>query len=329
MDIYFYDYELRNEIKELRKREMKRAENAVWKFFCKDMKRYGFEEREGQQDMALDIIEVIRDQEHILVEAGVGLVNHLPHSSSLLCYYREFKEPIAIATSTIALQEQLERDIKRASMLLGITVPTVLAKGQTHFVCKQRLDDYKNRDREAWGGKLIQDIINNVKYDMADRRQFSFPIPLNIWNEINIQNYTYKKCSKCLHHNECMYYKMRQELIRFNGIVICNQDLLTVHLQKAANMQRGILNDEISIIVIDEAHNLEDKVRNVSTSFYSKQNMIKIVNEAFNLIRIWSISLESHIQRFNKNVEKLFNEFYNQIETQINEKPNEMKYAED
>lgn len=55
------------------KRRMERVEEATWQFFFNDTLKFGYEERVGQQDMALDIVDVLRDGEHIIVEAGVGI----------------------------------------------------------------------------------------------------------------------------------------------------------------------------------------------------------------------------------------------------------------
>lgn len=330
VNIYWDEYYKRRieELKKIREHKMKRIENAVWDFFCEDMKLYGFEEREGQQNMALDIVESIRDQEHILVEAGVGIGKSFAYIVPLLYYYREYNEPIAIATSTIALQEQLEGDIKKIANLLEITAPTIIAKGQTNFVCRQRLEDYNNQIKECCDRELIIAILENAEKDISDRRDFPLLIPFKIWNQINIQDYGYKKCHKCLYHNKCLYYQLRQKLPSFKGFIICNQDLLTVHLQKVADMRRSMLNEQISIMVIDEAHNLEDKIRGVSTTYYSKQKINNILNKATNVTRSLYIDIDRNVQRINKKVEALFCEFKKQIQIQVDENPAEMKYAE-
>ncbi len=42
-----------------------------------------------------------------------------------------------------------------------------------------------------------------------------------------------------------------------NGIILCNQDLLTINLVKRQNWGNEILTDKFEFVVIDEAHNLE------------------------------------------------------------------------
>ncbi|MEG2290592.1 MAG: ATP-dependent DNA helicase, partial [Clostridium sp.] len=48
-------------------------EALVWDFFKHKIPRLGFEQREGQEDMAFDICNSIADKQHTIVEAGVGI----------------------------------------------------------------------------------------------------------------------------------------------------------------------------------------------------------------------------------------------------------------
>ena len=43
--------------------------------------------------------------------------------------------------------------------------------------------------------------------------------------------------------------------------VLCNQDFLTQHLMKLRRGQDGLINAAADLLVVDEAHNLDDKVR--------------------------------------------------------------------
>ena len=73
--------------------------------------KYGLEAREGQQDMAFEILDAIRSSYHIAVEAGVGIGKSFAYLVPLLLYNQKTNLPVVIATSTIALQEQLMDDI--------------------------------------------------------------------------------------------------------------------------------------------------------------------------------------------------------------------------
>ena len=49
--------------------------------------------------------------------------------------------------------------------------------------------------------------------------------------------------------------------------IVCNQDLLAVNMHKRASLRRQLMSEDIGIIVVDEAHNLESKVRSSVTSY--------------------------------------------------------------
>ena len=62
-------------------------------------------------------------------------------------FFRERRQMI-IATSTIALQEQLERDIKTVLDMIGVRTNVEVAKGMKNYICLRRLNKFvKNNAR--------------------------------------------------------------------------------------------------------------------------------------------------------------------------------------
>lgn len=58
-----------------------------------------------------------------------------------------------------------------------------------------------------------------------------------------------------------------------DGVIVCNQDLLLVNQDRSLDYEKSILNPNANVIVIDEAHNLENKMRNLLTESYLPRNM--------------------------------------------------------
>ena len=102
--------------------------------------KYGLELRDGQYQMALSVYEAIESQEHLVIEAGVGIGKSFAYLIPLMYYYELTGRSFIISTSTIALQEQLEKDIKRLSsqLCLSTTMDVVVAKGMSNFLCLDR-----------------------------------------------------------------------------------------------------------------------------------------------------------------------------------------------
>lgn len=296
--------------------------DRVYDFFINRAAKYGYEERLGQQDMALDIADAIRDHEHIIIEAGVGIGKSFAYIVPLLYYQQLFNEPVAIATSTITLQEQLLSDIQKISGLLHHPTEVVLAKGQTHFVCRHRADVFL----EGKKGQDYANIRSLLKEGIFDQKHFN--LPAAIWNVINVNNFQYKTCQKCVYKSSCGYLNLREKMQHTYGVILCNQDLLTMHLRKLASGQRPLLNPQISVIVVDEAHNLEDKVRASLTADYTADLMMQKVREARKAIRQNGTDIDKNLNRLQDSLARLFGLFEKQIREQRNYANHDLKYAD-
>ena len=267
--------------------------------------------------MSLDIADAIINNEHIVIEAEVGIGKSFAYLVPLFYYHAYFRSPVIIATSTIALQEQLEEDIKALSEILKIrSVKAVIAKGQRHFICKKRFNDKIEKATESNSKEILNKIKKDMENNVSDRRHFNTPISDEIWNQINIKDYGYQKCDKCLWKDSCYYYDLRKELPQFNGIIICNQDLLTIDLLNQYNGRRAIINEKVAIIVIDEAHNLEEKVRNLRTESYDKSKISSILNKSTQIMSRFNIDYSKELEITIDNLDPIFQEISHQIDEQ-------------
>ena len=303
---------------------MRYVEQSTWEFFIDNAFKYGFEEREGQQNMALDIVAAIRENQHFLKEAGVGIGKSYAYIVPLLYYHRKTAEPIAIATSTIALQEQLIGDIQKISKSIGHPVEIVLAKGQTHFVCRERAEAFFSDKLD----KDSQEILKQLREGRCDRSRFSPEIDSYIWNQINVREYNAGACGRCKDKFKCGYRKLRDCMLNTDGIILCNQDLLTVHLRRLREGQKPLLNEKVVVMVVDEAHNLEEKVRNAYTTRVSKAVAMRRVQDVQRAVFTSDMRFEKAVERYIAGLNKLFAMLERDITEQIRESPVDMKYAE-
>ncbi|MBU3190755.1 hypothetical protein K9O30_14970 [Clostridium bowmanii] len=107
----------------------------VWDLFDEKLPELGFELREGQENMAYDISEAIRDNHHIIIEAGVGIGKSYAYLAPLMYYNSLTSSPVIVSTSTILLQEQLIIDIDKLSSIIRVYPEVILDKGMSHFIC--------------------------------------------------------------------------------------------------------------------------------------------------------------------------------------------------
>ena len=164
----------------------------------------------------------------------------------VLLYSKRMNKPVIIATSTIALQEQLWRDVHAVMPLLGLNRDVILAKGQTHYLCNKRADEYMC-DPKADPPDAIKE---GIKQGYEERKDFPEVLPQGVWDKVNVQRFSMKNCGSC--EKKCKYYKVRAALKFTDGVVLCNQDFLTQHLMKLRRGQEGLINAAADLLVVDE-----------------------------------------------------------------------------
>ena len=304
------------ELEKKRKQDFQNIGEKVYSFFLDTAIQNGYEEREGQWDMSCEITDAMKNHQHILVEAGVGIGKTFAYIVPLLFYHQKYKKPIVIATSTIALQEQLAEDIEAVENIINYYPDIIIAKGQNHFLCKYRCDD------EILGknSQIAPRVYEEIDEGACQRSDFDFNISDNLWNKINVKDYNPKFCRNyCVHKDYCFYNNLRQELLCTNGIILCNQDLLTVNLKKRCSRLREIITDQFQVVVIDEAHNLESKVRNsytIETDYISLQ---RTMQQAKKIVRGFGNTIEEKIDEYNKCLDEVFKSLLLQIKRQDKE----------
>lgn len=259
----FWDSERdKKEEEKLRKKNLRLISTEVDSFFIDKMKELKLEERVGQWEMALEIVQGMIDDQHVLVEAGVGIGKTYAYVVPLLYYHKKYGKPIIIATSTIALQEQLANDIKTVEKILNYYPEVLIAKGQSHFLCKNRLEEY------FFGKKNTEEYVYYEEIDKRgyEKSDWNLEIPDKIWNRINVLTFNPVTCRQtCPYKDSCFYYQLRIELKDTNGFILCNQDLLAMNMKKRNRGSTEIFVSDYEYIVIDEVHNLESKIRSAYT----------------------------------------------------------------
>jgi len=288
----------------------KKIQEGIWDFFCEKIEAHDLIKREGQENMALDIGDAINNQQHLIVEAGVGIGKSFAYIVPLILHHRYFGQPLIIATSTIALQEQLARDIQKVCGILHYPLEVVIAKGQTHYICQRRIDDLADSPLK----KTLHEVI---KTGGVERKDFGANISDSEWNKVRINNYRKKTCSLCCHLEYCHYISLRTKMRDTDQLIVCNQDLLTVHLQNEQRNGNGLLPQHSPIIVIDEAHNLEDKVRASLTTQFSQTSLINTIQSATAAIRSIGRDVSKKVVALEDIIQEFFQTLKVQVEKQI------------
>ena len=302
---YDFVFSGEEEQKYLEKKEKEKVEklyNEIYDYF-NDCESYGLTKREGQLNMALSVYDAIESKKSLVIEGGVGIGKSYAYIIPLLFYYRLMKKSFIISTSTIALQEQLEKDLKKISTDLNIPLDIVVAKGMNNFICKRRLESFLKSNHEKYKGIF--------KKDNQDRKDY-LNVEDKVWNQINVDNCSYEKCENC---QKCEFYNRRMQMKNANGAIICNHDLLIYDLK---NNNKNLF-QKVDYIVCDEAHNIENKVRASYTKEFKIKKVMEPLKRTIDILRVFGRknysenSIEKNIKSLNDLIDNNVNEYINKL----------------
>lgn len=104
-----------------------------------------------------------------------------------------------------------------------------------------------------------------------------------------------------------------------HGIIVCNQDLLAVNMHKRASLRRQLMSEDIGIIVVDEAHNLESKVRSSVTSYITLSKLKDAMLAAGKAVNAYDNEFNKELE----NAESLANNVFKSLLKQMDEQDKE------
>ncbi|MBV9712776.1 MAG: protein kinase, partial [Ktedonobacteraceae bacterium] len=212
----------------------------------------GYEERPAQIEMATIVARSLTQSVPGIIEAGTGTGKSLAY---LIPIVRSGKVAI-VSTANKALQEQLfYKDIPFVQKHIK-QFEAALVKGAANYVCIDRMESErvgmqfytKNRDF-----KRLLDIVNDPDSTFSgDFETLGFQLPADVRSRVATDA---DQCawSKCEFFGDCYVRRMRTRAER-SQVIVVNHTLL---LLDAA--MEGYLLPERDVIVLDEAHHLEEE----------------------------------------------------------------------
>ncbi|WP_231574068.1 ATP-dependent DNA helicase [Paenibacillus sp. FSL R5-0345] len=245
--------------------------------------RIGLKERIGQQDMSLDIADAYIHGRNAMIEAGVGIGKSFAYLIPSLLINQISRQPIIIATSSIQLSEQIHKDLRFIGSRLGFTsVRSVVGKGMGQYACRYRAAElFKTDDSSSPLSTLAQRILN---YEIDERADIKGGVTDAVWSNVCVNDCKFERCH---YKSTCSFYEMRAK-INANAsdmdFIIVNQDLLIRDLIKKKEGTKGLITERPALIVIDEAHNLEAKVRDARTLEFTLRGTGRMLDDALQIL---------------------------------------------
>lgn len=221
----------------------------------------GGERRDGQREMASAVAAAIRDEGHVVVQAGTGTGKSLAY---LVPVALSGKKTI-VATATKALQDQLAgKDLPFLSERVPGGVDYAVLKGRSNYLCLQRLEEAEADDRlgldlddSAAKASLDTDLLDRLRAfaaatETGDRTELP-EIDDRTWRLVSVGRDECPGAGRCPVGDDCLAERARRRAAAADVIVV------NLHLYAIEVMVEGIL-PEHDLVVIDEAHQLEDIV---------------------------------------------------------------------
>ncbi|MDS1271144.1 ATP-dependent DNA helicase [Lipingzhangella sp. LS1_29] len=245
--------------------------------------------RSGQQRMSEAVDAAIANEEHLVVQAGTGTGKSLAYLVPAIRHAVANNQTVVVSTATIALQRQLiERDLPRVCAALqpelGREPSFAILKGRGNYLCLQRLNAAPGEDPEAelFDPRMLSHIGQQVQRlhswaeDTAtgDRDELVPGVSDRAWRQVSVTSQECLGASACPYGDDCYAEQARVEASGVD-VVVTNHALLAID---AANGFQ-LLPDH-SLLVVDEAHELVDRVTSVSTGVLSERSVTIAANRA-------------------------------------------------
>jgi len=221
-----------------------------------------FEYRPEQQQMAESIARALRENRHLVVEAGTGVGKSLAYLVPSLLFGLENRRKVIVSTHTINLQEQLlHKDIPAARKLIDRPFEATLMKGRQNYLCPSRLERAMQNSGDLFTSSQQEELLRIKDWSRTTKEgtlsELDAEPDSELWLQICSEPHlcTPKTCSG---DGRCFYQEARKKLLTADVIVI-NHTLFFLYLEAVGdlvNRASGYLfaND---FVIFDEAHTLE------------------------------------------------------------------------
>ncbi|MFI2703293.1 ATP-dependent DNA helicase [Cellulosimicrobium composti] len=250
--------------------------------------RLGGARREGQHAMARAVVEAIEGGEHLVVQAGTGTGKSLGYLVPAVRHAVATDERVVVSTATLALQRQvITRDLPLVADAVADRLPRpasiALLKGWHNYLCVHKIAGGYPTDEPtlfdlpgesagaadhpaARGGTSAAALGEQVvrlrewadETSTGDRDDLVPGVSDKAWRQVSV---TALEClgQRCPLLAECFPEKARAAA-READVVVTNHAMLGI----AAMGSPGVL-PEHDVLVVDEAHELADRVTAAAT----------------------------------------------------------------
>jgi ATP-dependent DNA helicase DinG len=223
----------------------------------------GGEAREGQRSMADAVRLAIAERKHVAVQAGTGTGKTLAYLVPAILSGRT----TVVATATKALQDQLAgKDLPFLQRHLGRPFEWALLKGRSNYLCMQRLSEVVHRGDDEGQLSLdgvaerapVEELVRLADWAQTtttgDRADLEVEPTERAWSAVSVSARECPGAARCPSGAVCFAEAARERALAADVVVV------NLHLYGLDLALDGVLLPDHELVVIDEAHQLEDTV---------------------------------------------------------------------
>jgi ATP-dependent DNA helicase DinG len=220
----------------------------------------GGESRQGQVDMLHAVAEAIDNERHLIAQAGTGTGKSLAYLIPVILSGKK----AVIATATKTLQDQIATtELPHLRSQLERGFDWAVLKGRNNYICRQRVNEFSNDAQLSLAGTAAHDedeLDRLVEFSdtssTGDRAELDFEPTDASWSAVSVTSRECPGRNRCPSGDNC-FAEMARDRASEADVVVVNTHLLATDMRA----EQGVL-PEHDIVVIDEAHQLDDIATN-------------------------------------------------------------------
>ncbi|MDO5673104.1 MAG: ATP-dependent DNA helicase [Actinomycetaceae bacterium] len=245
--------------------------------------------RAGQQEMCAAIATTLEEDGHLIVQAGTGTGKSLGYLAPAATLALNLGQPVVVSTATLALQRQImTKDApliqEACGKVLGQRPRVEVLKGWSNYVCVHKLaggykDDTLFDESQTGDYTSVTGLSDQLKRaqlwagssSTGDRDDLIPGVKDIAWKQLSVSK---AEClgKECPVKSECFAFQARTSASQAD-IIVTNHSILGI----TATSKISVL-PEFAAVIVDEAHELVDRVRSQSSVELSVRPLSVLAN---------------------------------------------------
>ncbi len=242
--------------------------------------------RSGQIQLAQAMANAVRLRKQLLGEAGTGIGKSLAYLVVAILHSLKTGGKVVVSTANLALQDQLRnKDLPFLQETLGDWLTErygrnfrwAVHKGKGNFVCEAKLNAQEipldladaAEDVDTWLAETTTGDIGELTLDLKSERYWPLKVAYTAEGSEDCPG-----ASKCPYGDTCWYYRSLHRAMEADVLVV-NHALVVIN---------RVLGDQLlpphDLLILDEAHQLEEYVRSGTERTLSATRTLKLLRKA-------------------------------------------------